>query len=108
MGPTLAGPPTYAGRVPKTFAHEPDAHRYVLTIDGQLVAVADYVVNGSSISFNHTYTNPKQRGHGYAGEVVQFAMDDVQTTTDLRVLPMCWYVAEWFDKHPERGGLLTR
>lgn len=91
-----------------TLAHEPDASRYTMHVDGQLVALADYVINGHSISFNHTYTQPAQRGKGYAGTVVDFAMDDVEKTTDRRVLPMCWYVAEWFDKHPDRASLLTR
>lgn len=92
----------------KTFAHEPDANRYTMHIDGQLVALADYVTNGHSISFNHTYTQPAQRGHGYAAEVVEFAMNDVEKSSDRKVLPMCWYVAEWFDTHPERAALLSR
>jgi hypothetical protein len=92
----------------KVFAHEPDASRYTLVVDGTLVAVADYRINGHSISFNHTYTQPAMRGHGYAGEVVAFAMDDVEQHSDRRVVPMCWYVADWFDAHPERAGLLTR
>lgn len=92
----------------KTLTHEPDSSRYTLHIDGQLVALADYKVNGHSISFNHTYTQPAQRGHGYAGDVVDFAMRDVEETTDRKVVPMCWYVAEWFDKHPEKAALLTR
>lgn len=92
----------------KQLQHEPDANRYTLTIDGQLVALADYVINGNSISFNHTYTQPNQRGHGYAGEVVEFAVNDVETTSQRRIVPMCWYVAEWFDAHPERKALLTR
>ena len=92
----------------QSLTHEPDANRYVLRINGDIIAVADYVVNGSSISFNHTYTNPVERGKGYAGVVVAFAIDDVEKTTDLRVVPMCWYVAEWFDKHPERANLLAR
>ena len=92
----------------KTLAHEADANRYVLHIDGELVAVADYVINGSSISFNNTFTNPKLRGKGYAGEVVEYAVDDVESTTDLKVIPMCWYVGKWFDEHPERAGLLSR
>lgn len=91
-----------------TLVHEPDAKRYVLRIENELVAVAEYTINGSSISFNHTFTNPKLRGHGYAGNVVEFAMDDVEATTDYRVVPMCWYVGKWFDEHPERAGLLTR
>jgi predicted GNAT family acetyltransferase len=94
--------------VSKTFAHEPDASRYTLSIDGRLAAVADYRINGRSISFNHTYTQPALRGQGLAGEVVAFAMDDVERNTDFRVLPMCWYVAEWFDEHTDRAGLLAR
>jgi hypothetical protein len=35
-------------------------------------------------------------------------MDDVERHSSRRVLPMCWYVAEWFDAHPERKTLLTR
>jgi predicted GNAT family acetyltransferase len=94
--------------VSKSLLHEPDASRYVLRDDDEIVAVADYVINGDSISFNHTYTNPRKRGQGLAGEVVEFAIDDVEKTTSLRVIPMCWYVGMWFDKHPERADLLTR
>ncbi|WP_213814860.1 GNAT family N-acetyltransferase [Glaciihabitans sp. dw_435] len=89
-------------------AHEPDASRYTLTIDGELAAVADYRLNGNQISFNHTYTAPSRRGQGLAGEVVTFAIDDVEANSTRKVIPMCWYVGEWFDKHPERAGLLTR
>jgi predicted GNAT family acetyltransferase len=94
--------------VTKELTHETDAQRYVLRIDGQIAAVADYRVNGSAISFNHTYTAPNLRGNGLAAEVVEFAVDDVEATSDRRIVPMCWYVGEWFDKHPERAGLLTR
>ena len=91
-----------------TFDHETDANRYVMRIDGDITAVAEYVINGNSISFNHTFTNPKLRGHGYAGEVVTYAVDDVEKTSERRIIPMCWYVAKWFDEHPERADLLTR
>lgn len=73
-----------------------------------LVAVADYAENGRAISFTRTYTAPHLRGRGHAGELVAFAVDDVEQNTDLRVVPMCWYVAEWFDAHPERAHLLAR
>jgi predicted GNAT family acetyltransferase len=39
---------------------------------------------------------------------VEFAVDDVAATTGYRIVPMCWYVGEWFDRHPERADLLTR
>ncbi|WP_255559196.1 GNAT family N-acetyltransferase [Salinibacterium sp. M195] len=90
------------------FVHEKDSNRYVMTVDDALVAVADYRSNGASISFNHTYTQPEHRGKGYAGQLVRFAMDDVESNSEKRVLPMCWYVAEWFDANPERATLLSR
>jgi predicted GNAT family acetyltransferase len=88
--------------------HDTEANRYVLRVDGALVSAADYVVRDNSISFNHTFTDPKLRGSGYANEVVTFAVDDVEKNTSYRVVPMCWYVGQWFDEHPERAGLLER
>ena len=90
------------------FSHEPDARRYALHEGSQLVAVVDYVINGDAISFNHTYTQPTHRGRGLAGQIVAFAVDDVEANSTRRIVPMCWYVGEWFDKHPERAILLTR
>jgi predicted GNAT family acetyltransferase len=92
----------------KELTHEPDAARYVLRIDGSIVAVADYAINGNQISFNHTFTNPQFRNRGYAAEIVQFAVDDVDLNSTYRVVPMCWYVAEWFEAHRDRQGLLSR
>ncbi len=92
----------------RELSHEPDANRYTLTIDGRVAALADYAVNGNSISFHHTYTQPNLRGRGLAAEVLAFAMDHVERYSTRRVLPMCWYVADWFDAHPERRVLLTR
>ncbi|GAB3030648.1 GNAT family N-acetyltransferase [Parafrigoribacterium mesophilum] len=88
--------------------HEPDNRRYALRIDGELASVVDYSINGKSISFHRTYTSPTHRGKGLAGEIVAFAVNDVEATTDLRVVPMCWYVGDWFERHPERAGMLTR
>ena len=88
------------------FLNEPDANRYVLLRDGVIASSLDYSVLGDSISMTRAYTNPSLRGHGLAGELVEFAVDDVERTTRLRIIPMCWYVAEWFESHPERAELL--
>jgi predicted GNAT family acetyltransferase len=94
--------------VSKELSHDTAARRYTLKVDGKLVSAADYTINGNAISFTHTFTDPMQRGHGYAGEVVGYAIDDVEQNTDYRVVPMCWYVAKWFEEHPERAALLSR
>jgi predicted GNAT family acetyltransferase len=92
----------------KKLVKEPDANRYTLRVDGELASSVDYSVTGNSISFTHTFTNPKLRGQGFAADIVEFAVDDVESTSDYRVIPMCWYVGKWFDEHPERADLLTR
>lgn len=92
----------------REFAHEPDAKRYVLRIGGRLVCVVDYAINGSSISLTRTYTQPADRGHGFAAELVEYAVNDIGAGSDRRIVPMCWYAGDWFEKHPERAGLLTR
>jgi len=90
------------------FSNETDANRYAMRIDGELVGVLDYSVLGSSISLTRAFTVPPQRGKGYAADLVAYAVDDIERSSELSIVPMCWYVAEWFDKHPERSGLLQR
>jgi predicted GNAT family acetyltransferase len=90
------------------FAHERDLHRYSMRIDGQLVCIVDYSINRNAIALTRTYTQPRYRGNGYAADLVEFAVNDIETTTPYRVVPTCWYVGEWFDKHPSRATLLSR
>ncbi|MFF1571245.1 GNAT family N-acetyltransferase [Leifsonia sp. NPDC058292] len=90
------------------FSDEKDAKRYAMHIDGRLVGVLDYSVLGGTISLTRAYTVPTDRGHGYAGQLVEFAVNDIEANTDLKIVPMCWYVADWFEAHPERSPLLQR
>ena len=92
----------------KTFTNETDAKRYTLHDGDELLAVLDYASNGQAISLTRAFTSPAHRGQGLAAEIVEYAVDDIEKTSELRVIPMCWYVGEWFDKHPERSGLLSR
>ncbi|MEO8907951.1 MAG: GNAT family N-acetyltransferase [Microbacteriaceae bacterium] len=90
------------------FVHEPDARRYALRLGAQLACVLDYRINNNAISLTRTYTKPAQRGNGYAAQLVAHAVDEIEATTPYRIVPMCWYVAEWFEAHPERAGVLDR
>ncbi|TAM66111.1 MAG: N-acetyltransferase [Microbacteriaceae bacterium] len=90
------------------FTHEPDARRYAMRIGAQLVCILDYRVNNNVISLTRSYTQPAQRGNGYAGQLVEYAVNDIEATTTYRIVPMCWYVAEWFEAHPSRAGVLER
>lgn len=90
------------------FSNERDANRYAMHIDGALVGVLDYNILGGAISLTRAFTVPAQRGKKLAARLVEYAVDDIEANTDLRIVPMCWYVADWFESHPERSALLER
>jgi predicted GNAT family acetyltransferase len=75
-------------------------------IDGAIACVLDYADNGCVVSMTRTFTNPPYRRRGLAAELVAFAVDGVEAQ-GKRVRPMCWYVSDWFEAHPERAGLLA-
>lgn len=91
-----------------TFTNESDASRYTLHRGGDLVSVLDYRDDGRTVAMTRAYTIPTFRGHGYAGEVVARAVAEIAERGDRAVSPVCWYVADWFDAHPEHRSLLAR
>lgn len=90
-----------------TFADEPAASRYTLHRGDELVSVLDYRDNGETVALTRAYTNPSERGNGYAAIVTERAVDAIAARGDRRIAPVCWYVADWFQAHPERSGLLA-
>ncbi|MET2010598.1 GNAT family N-acetyltransferase [Microbacterium chocolatum] len=89
------------------FSHETDASRYTLHRGGDLVSVLDYRDDGRTVALTRAYTVPTFRGHGYAAEVVDRAVAEIEGLGDRRVSPVCWYVADWFAAHPERAAILA-
>lgn len=88
------------------FEHDATEHRWVGLIDGQVVTALDYADDGRVVSMTRTFTNPPFRGRGLAAQVVERAVD-AAAEQGRRVRPMCWYVAAWFEQHPERADLLA-
>lgn len=89
------------------FVHDEGAHRYTMLVGGEPVSFLEYQDHGSSLVFHHTVTIPKFRGRGFAAKLVEHAVDDVQAAGRGSITPTCWFVAEWFDRHPDRAGLLA-
>jgi predicted GNAT family acetyltransferase len=89
-----------------TFTNEPDASRYTLRRGSDLVSVLDYRDDGRTVAMTRAYTVPTFRGRGYAAEVVDRAVSELEANGNREVIPVCWYVADWFDGHPDRRGIL--
>ena len=84
-----------------------DAHsRYELRIDGELVGIADYVVRGDVVVIPHTEIERGRRGNGLGAVLVRGALDDLRAQ-GRRVVPRCWYVAEFIEQNASYADLVA-
>ncbi|GAA3658662.1 GNAT family N-acetyltransferase [Microbacterium marinilacus] len=90
-----------------TFSNDKGASRYELRRGGELVSVLEYRDNGRTVALTRAVTVPAHRGKGYAAAITEHAVSEIEAAGDRSVLPVCWYVAEWFADHPERAGVLA-
>ena len=86
--------------------HNPKASRYELWDGDVMVGIADYTESGNTVVFPHTEINHDRRGQGLGAVLVRGALDDVRAT-GRRIVPRCWYVAEFIDDNPEYRDLLA-
>ena len=85
-------------------ANNETAQRYEARVDGQL-AVIIYQQLGDRIVFIHTEVPEALEGHGIAGKMAQFALDDARAR-HLAVIPRCPFVAGYIRRHPEYADLV--
>lgn len=90
------------------FADDKTASRFTLHRGDDLVSVLDYRDDGTTIALTRAFTIPTHRGHGYAAVVTARAVEAIEADGGRAVLPVCWYVGEWFEAHPEHAGVLHR
>lgn len=91
---------------PLTLTNRADRSRYEATLDGEVVAFADYETRGSIVVMAHTLTIPARRGNGFAAQVVRYALDDIRAA-GRKVVASCWFVAKFIDEHPDDADLLA-
>ena len=89
------------------FSHNRAASRFEVAIDGRFAGEAAYRVSGGVAVFDHTSVLPEFGGHGVAGRLVQYAMDEVRAAGEWHVRPVCPFVVRWFGLHPEYSDLLA-
>lgn len=80
------------------------AHRFELELDGRLALIA-YIERGDRITFTHTEVPPELEGQGIAGRMAKVALEYAREQ-QLRVVPLCPYVAGYIRRHPEYQPLV--
>ena len=86
--------------------HNADASRYEISQDGRVVGIAEYADRGGVLVFHHTEIDPPLRGGRLGAQLVEGALDDVRAH-GRRIIPTCWYVAQFVEQHPDYGDLLA-
>lgn len=74
--------------------------RYVLLHDGQAIGELDYRDRDGQRVFTHTGVRGPYDGQGLAARLVERGVGDARTE-DREIVPQCWYVARWLDRHAE-------
>ena len=84
-----------------------EQHRYEGRVDGELAAIAEYIRTPELVVFTHTEVLGGHEGRGIASQLVRQALDDVRRQ-ELKVLPLCPFVAGWMARHPDSQDLEYR
>jgi predicted GNAT family acetyltransferase len=79
--------------------------RYEIRVDGEVAGFADYHEEGDTVVLPHTVVDPARRGLGLAAVLIRFALDDI-AHSGRQVVPSCWYVASFIDRHQEYRSMV--
>lgn len=74
---------------------------------GDATAVAEYRLEGNTITFTHTWVPEEHRGRGIGAAVVRAALDSARQKK-LSVVPRCSFVAKFIRDNPEYRSLLEK
>jgi len=86
--------------------HNTEARRFEIHY-GDEMARLEYHLRGPSIVYTHTVVPVVLEGHGIAGRLAKEALDYARDS-GLSVVPLCPYVADYIDKHPEYRDLVAK
>ena len=81
--------------------------QFTIAVEGRTVGLADYYDRDGRRVFPHTEVVPEYQGRGLATILVAEALRRTRAE-GLRVVPQCWMVADFIDKHPEYVAVTDR
>lgn len=81
--------------------------RFEVTVDG-MTAVAEYIRAAKTrIVYTHTEVPDALEGNGIGSKLARAALEYAREN-DLKVIPLCPYIAAYIRKHPEYRPLLQK
>ena len=80
--------------------------RYEAWVDGTLAGEIRYRTQPGAVVLVHTEIAPQLEGQSVASTLVQGALDDIRAH-DLRVVPICPFVAAYIKRHSQYTDLIV-
>lgn len=74
---------------------------------GDGMAVAEYTLLGKGIIFTHTEVPEEHEGEGVGSRLAAGALDYAREQ-GWTVYPLCPFIRDWIDRHPEYRDLLKK
>jgi len=90
-----------------TVVDAPAQSRFELRNDEALVGLAEYVIEGDTITFTHTEVNTDRRNKGLGATLVGGALDQVRSAGRYRVVAACPFVAHFITENADYQTLLA-
>lgn len=91
-----------------TVGEVPEKGRFEARDDaGELAGVVTYQVTEPIIAYTHTKVDPAFEGQGVGSLLARAVMEDAKGR-GRTVVPMCPFLAEWLEKHPEYDKIVAR
>jgi uncharacterized protein len=89
-----------------TVADNPGAERYEIAVDGERAGFVTYRLAPGVITFLHAEIDPARERQGLGSRLVRDALDDARAR-ELRVRPVCPFVAWFIETHAEFQPLVA-
>lgn len=84
-----------------------EENRYEFHVGRQIVKIEYIKTANGEIYLTHTETPVGLEGQGIASELVKKVLEDIEEK-NLRLIPLCPFVAGYIRKHPEWRKLVIR
>jgi uncharacterized protein len=86
--------------------HDRESHRFIASVASGTATLSYASAGPGVLELYSTFVPAADRGKGIADRLVEAAVVYARSE-GLRIIPSCWYVAHWIQRHPEHADLLS-
>ena len=84
----------------------PEKGRFEVRLDGRVVGLASYHIDGTTMTLPHTEGDPSVGGRGIGTALVAGVLDAARER-GITVLPYCSFIRHYIQQHPETIDLVA-